>query len=249
MSMRLNLQPTRIKAPVTSGGFAARGSVVSPYYPRAWGANITIMTLKCFITGYSGGNQVQMDLIASDNSINATVGMPLTIVYSDTDATIRAEIETLISNYCTGFFGIQAPDIFVWNFTTPTDLAAAIASVAGATSYQTIVSQTGTAAPAVSGGFTPTSTYGATTFTWARTGAGVYTLTANAAVFSTSKTGVFITPPQNLNGSFRAVVTSSTVITVTTAVQSLAVLGLLGFTAVNTDALLNNTMIYVQTYS
>lgn len=60
---------------------------------------------------------------------------------------------------------------------------------------------------------------------------------------------MFITPPQNLNGSFRAVVTSSTVITITTAVQSLAVLGLLGFTAVNTDALLNNTMIYVQTYA
>lgn len=118
-------------------------------------------------------------------------------------------------------------------------------------SYQTIVSQTSTSAPAVSGGFTPVSTYtSGVTFTWARTGAGVYTLTASSAVFNTSgKTGVFVAPLQNLNASIRSVVTSSTVITVTTAVQSVAILGLLGLTATNTDALLNGTMIYVQTYS
>lgn len=119
------------------------------------------------------------------------------------------------------------------------------------TSYQTIVSQTSTGAPAVAGGFSPVSTYASgVTFAWARTSAGVYTITASAAVFNTSgKTSVFMTPPQNLNGSFRAVVTSTTVITITTAVQSLAVLGLLGFTATNTDGLLNGTMIYVQTYA
>lgn len=88
------------------------------------------------------------------------------------------------------------------------------------------------------------------TFTWARTGAGVYTLTASAAVFNTSgKTGVFVGGLNNLNAQWKAVVTSSTVITFTFAVQSLAVLGLLGFTATNTDALLTNTIIYVQTYS
>lgn len=123
-------------------------------------------------------------------------------------------------------------------------------SVSGPSSYQTIVSQTGTAAPAVSS-LTPVSSYPAgTTFTWARTGAGVYTLTASTAVFNTSgKTGIFIGPVNNLNASVKAVVTSTTVITVTTAVQSVAVLGLLGLTATNTDALLTNTMIYVQTYS
>lgn len=36
--MQKTLQPTRIKAPFRSGSFAARGLVVSPYYPRAWGA-------------------------------------------------------------------------------------------------------------------------------------------------------------------------------------------------------------------
>lgn len=117
-------------------------------------------------------------------------------------------------------------------------------------SYQTIVSQTGTSAPAVSGGLTPMNTYaGSPTFTWARTGAGVYTLTASSAVFNTGgKTAVFVGGLNNLNGSWKAVVTSSTVITLTTAVQSLAVLGLLGFTATPTDALLTQTMVYVQTY-
>lgn len=121
----------------------------------------------------------------------------------------------------------------------------------GPLSYQTIVSQTGTAAPVVQAGFTPVSSYASgITFTWARTGAGVYTLTASTAVFNTSgKTGVFVGGLNNLNAQWKAVVTSSTVITLTFAVQSLAVLGLLGFTATNTDALLTNTMIYVQTYS
>lgn len=119
-----------------------------------------------------------------------------------------------------------------------------------ASSYQTIVSQTGTAAPAVSGSLSPASTYpSGTTFTWARTGAGVYTLTASTAVFNTSgKTGVFVGSLNNLNASCKTVVTNSTVITITTAIGSLLGLGLLGLTATNTDALLSQTMIYVQTY-
>lgn len=140
-------------------------------------------------------------------------------------------------------------DGIIWPFIDDATILALVGSAAN--SYQTIVSQTGTAAPAVSGSLTPISTYAAgTTFTWARTGAGVYTLTASTAVFNTSgKTGVFIAPLQNLNASIRGVVTSSTVITVTTAVQSVAVLGLLGLTTTNTDALLNGTMIYIQTYA
>lgn len=142
------------------------------------------------------------------------------------------------------------PVTIVQAFSTPATVLAQI--LAGSpSSYQTIVSQSGTAAPAVAGGFTSVSTYsGAPTFTWARTSAGVYTLTASSAIFNTSgKTGVFVAPLTNLNGSIKAVVTSSTIITVTTAVQSLAILGLLGFTATPTDALLDKTMIYIQTYA
>lgn len=129
-------------------------------------------------------------------------------------------------------------------------ISTAIAALpASPTSYQTIVSQTGTSAPAISGGMSPMNTYSGTTFTWTRTGAGVYTITASNAVFNTSgKTGVFISPLNNLNASVRGIVTSSTVVTVTSAVQSVAVLGLLGLTTTPTDALLSNTMIYIQTY-
>lgn len=188
-------------------------------------------------------------------------------VYTQSDVTNW--VKTSIKNYAAtaGYTAIASGNHISLPFSTQSDIDSAVASAtssvtaaytsaitaaipAGPSSYQTIVSQTGTAAPAVAGGMTPVNNYSGTpTFTWARTGTGVYTLTASSAVFNTSgKTGVFITPPQNLNGSFRAVVTSSTVITVTTAVQSLAVLGLLGFTATPTDALLSGTMVYVQTY-
>lgn len=152
---------------------------------------------------------------------------------------LNAAVAAAIATEASGL-SYTVQNIF-WSVTPPTS---------GPNSYQTIVSQTGTAAPAVSGGFTPTSTYASgVTFTWARTGAGVYTLTASSAVFTVGKTGVFVAPLQNLNASVRAVVTSSTVITVTTAVQAVAVLGLLGLSATNTDALLSGTMIYVQTYA
>lgn len=117
--------------------------------------------------------------------------------------------------------------------------------------YQTIVSQTGTAAPAVGGSLSPLNSYPAgTTFTWARTSAGVYTLTASAAVFNTAgKTAIIIGPLNNLNGQYTAVITSTTVITITTAVQSLAFLGLLGFTATPTDAMMTKTAVQVLTYA
>lgn len=177
-----------------------------------------------------------------DGSIvrDATGQFSINLSDIDNQSTFRSQVETAISSYAT------SQSYSVSDIVTAVDLQGVVAAP---TSYQTIVSQTGTAVPAVSGGFTPANTYSGTTFTWARTGVGVYTLTASSAVFNTSKTGVFVAPLQNLNGSVRAVVTSSTVITVTTAVQSLAVLGLLGFTATNTDALLNGTMIYVQTYA
>lgn len=154
-----------------------------------------------------------------------------TMIYNDIQTIVAANIAAYFTTKSYGSVGNV-----VWY------------SPASPTSYQTIVSQTGTSAPAA--GITPISTYGSgVTFTWARTGAGVYTLTASSAVFSTTKTGVFVAPLQNLNASVRAIVTSTTVITVTTAVQSVAVLGLLGLTTTNTDALLTGTMIYVQTYA
>lgn len=202
--------------------------------------NAYVLNLK------AGGSQAAVDFLIEDSSgVNTGCGsIDIGTGNTDSAATIVGLVESAITTYATNNVGVSL-DSIQWITETTVAAAAGLPS-----SYQTIVSQTGTAAPAVSGGFTPISTYASgTTFTWARTGAGVYTLTASTAVFNTSKTGVFVAPLQNLNASVKAVVTSTTVITVTTAVQSVAVLGLLGLTTTNTDALLNNTMIYVQTYS
>lgn len=212
------------------------------------------MNLKALVTNYSiNSSNIELGVYfkSDDGTVSAGTNLSVPFSYSDTDATIQASADGVINAFCSGA-SLPVPTID-WLSTTPTDLAAAIAAALppAPASYQTIVTQTGTAAPAVSGSFAPMSTYaGSPTFTWARTGAGVYTLTASSAIFNTAgKTGVFISPLQNLNASVRATVTSTTVITVTTAVQSVAVLGLLGLTTTNTDALLSQTMLYVQTYS
>lgn len=239
--------PTRTKATQSLSGFVARRNVVSPYYLCALGHLQKTTMAKARIIGFtSAGNPgayiqvwdgagAQIGVFSENITLSATSITPDAIlgeVYSSCNSTLQSDAGVTLA-------------LSDWSLLEPELLPTA------PTSYQTIVSQTGTAAPAVAGGFTPTSTYASgTTFTWARTGVGVYTLTASTAVFNTSgKTSVFVSPLQNLNGAIRATVTSTTVITVTTAVQSLAVLGLLGFTATNTDALLSGTMLYVQTYA
>lgn len=142
-------------------------------------------------------------------------------------------------------------DGMVWPFIDDADINALIAAAipAAPNSYQTIVSQTGTAIPAVTSGFAPLNTYtGTPTFTWARTSSGVYTLTASSAVFNVAngKTAVFISPLSNPLSNIVYTVTSTTVITFTTSTLNVISL-LLGATA--TDALLSKTMIYVQTYA
>lgn len=112
-------------------------------------------------------------------------------------------------------------------------------------SYQTIISQSGTAAP--TNLITPIDTYsGAPGMTWARTGTGVYTLTAGSAIFNTSgKTGIFVEPLANPVNNLVCVVTSSTVITCTSS--SLGIISLL-FGATAADSLVSKIMVYVQTY-
>lgn len=230
--------------------------VKSPYFQMTdlrekefTGRNITISTImiKAFVLGYAPDSSTAGVVALLEDSAGVDTGcvnIPLTISSSDTDVTIAAGVPSAINTWCVANIGV-APDSIDWLMTVPSSLPVTPSS------YQTIVTQTGTTAPAVSGSLTPTSTYpSGTTFTWARTGAGVYTLTASTAVFNTSgKTGVFVGSLNNLNAQYTVVVTSSTVITITTAVQSLAVLGLLGFTATPTDALMTKTMVYVQTYS
>ena len=99
--------------------------------------------------------------------------------------------------------------------TTKTFSAGDIASLAsGSTAYNSYVAlltQAGTAAPVA----TVLSNNLTATLTWARTGAGIYTLTASAATFTNNKTIVFFN-----NGNFSALSinwqrTSDTVLTIT----------------------------------
>lgn len=241
----------------------SRLPILSPYLQRqdmkrvdtGDGRNITILDLmiKGFFTTYVGDNPMDITVIVIDSAGTYTgaYNAPIAASATSTGAVLDGEVVTAANTYLNGI-GIPTPSSWEWLAATPTSVAAMIAAALppAPSSYQTIVSQTGTTAPAVSGSLSPVSTYAAgTTFTWARSSAGVYTLTASAAVFNTSgKTGVFVGSLNNLNAQYTVVVTNSTVITITTAVQSLAILGLLGFTATPTDALMTKTMVYVQTY-
>lgn len=235
--------------------------IMSPYFQRVdfeegrrMGRDTSISTtMKAIFTGFfsdvSGVPSVPTAMYQVSDSTGQPIDFP-TIYFTgytgtSTYAQLRALADAAFLVYATGMsYGMVQADI-----EGPTDGFVTLASMAS--SYQTIVTQTGTSAPAVSGSLSPVSTYPAgTTFTWARTGAGVYTLTASTAVFNTSgKTGVFVGSLNNPNGAWKAIVTSSTVVTLTTYLQSLAVLGLLGFTGTPTDALLTQTMVYVQTYA
>lgn len=235
--------------------------ILSPYFQRrdfeedghkvCRDNNISTIMIKAFIQRFQG-TTASAEVIDSNGTYTGTYGGAITYLETDSDIDIQTKAIAAVTADMASQ-GAPAPDVVVPLMLGPAAVAAQVAAAIppAPSSYQTIVSQTGMNAPAISGSLTPMSTYaGSPTFTWARTGAGVYTLTASAAVFSTSgKTGVFVGTLNNLNASCKAVVTSSTVITLTTAIGSLLGLGLLGLTATNTDALLTQTMVYVQTYS
>lgn len=238
------------------GGFSLSmlAGIASPYYRIDRSNNLILRTMgtyKAVITNYindNGNIAVVMNIIRTSDGV--LISSPTTLDLTNINITDAVSLKTQTLNAVIAFFAADSITITAADIVFAQD--SALASIPSApSSYQTIVSQTGTSAPAVSGSLVPTSTYpSGTTFTWARTGTGVYTLTASTAVFNTSgKTGVFVGALNNLNASYKTVVTSSTVVTITTAIGSLLGLGLLGLTATNTDALLSNTMIYVQTYA
>lgn len=209
-------------------------------------------------------NVTFIDNTTSPQTNLGVVQIPMTVDTLNASSDIRGNISAAISAWCTAnsvtvpssyFYGFDSEIVPAGNTTGFATVATTgsyndlinqpIIPTAAYSSYQSLISQTGTSAPT---GSALHSDFGATTFTWARVSAGVYTLTASSGVFTANKTGIFIKPLNNLNGALSTVVTSTTVITVTTAVQSLAVLGLLGFTATPTDALLVSTLLEVRVY-
>ena len=123
--------------------------------------------------------------------------------------------------------------------TTKTFTAGDIASLAsGSTacnSYVALLTQASTNAPVA----TILSNNLTATLTWARTGIGVYTLTANAAIFTANKTIVFLNAGSGIP-LISAERTSDTVLTVKTFVPS---------SAAATDNVITNGAFEVRIYS
>lgn len=114
-------------------------------------------------------------------------------------------------------------------------------SILGYLSYAAGVTQSTTSAPSAT---VSKNDFGATTFTWARTTAGVYTVTASTAIFTSGKTQVII--PASLTGltNVTYIVTSTTVITFTTNVTSVIATVL---SVTPTDSLFN-TFVQIQVF-
>lgn len=110
-------------------------------------------------------------------------------------------------------------------------------------SYQAIINQTGTNDPVAS---RKDNNFSGTTFTWARTALGTYTLTASNPVFSSGNTVVIMSEEHGALQDYTASVTSDTVITFNTAVQSIVSLVL---TVTGQDGLFTNTLVEVRVYN
>lgn len=123
-----------------------------------------------------------------------------------------------------------------WNSYIGTD------SILNYTLYAASLSQASTSAPSAT---VFINGFGATTFTWARTSAGLYTVTANSAIFTANKTFVSVSPPTLDLVSFKAIVSSTTVITLTTNLLSVIATVL---TPTATDVLLSNNLFQIQVY-
>lgn len=108
-------------------------------------------------------------------------------------------------------------------------------------SYQALITQTGTSAPSAT---TYLNELGAT-MTWARSLAGIYTLTAGSAVFTANKTVIILSQPLAGLIDYIVVPTSTTVITLSTFLNSVIATVL---TATATDALITDLLVEVRVY-
>lgn len=115
------------------------------------------------------------------------------------------------------------------------------------TKYEATITQTGSSAPTVT---RRDANFSGVTFTWARASAGTYTLTANSAVFTSGKTAVYMSVEPVGTTKFSAVWTSTTVITVTTNLQSVGLISLLAtLLSTATDGLITNGSVEVKVYN
>jgi hypothetical protein len=111
------------------------------------------------------------------------------------------------------------------------------------TAYEAIVTQSGGSAPSA---VRKDANFGATTFTWARSLAGQYTVTASTPTFTAGKTVVITSLEANGLQKYTAAVTSTTVVTFNSTVQSVITL-ILSLTG--TDGLFTNTLVEIRIYN
>lgn len=111
------------------------------------------------------------------------------------------------------------------------------------TAYVAKLTQTGTDAPVA---VRYDSNFSGVTMTWARTSAGLYTLTASTATFTAGKTFAIISGNQTSLIETVVAYTSTTVVTITTNVMSESANVLI---ATATDALLDGGLIEIRVYS
>lgn len=110
-------------------------------------------------------------------------------------------------------------------------------------SYQALITQSATGAPVAT---VFNNDFNPTTFTWGRTSAGLYTVTANSAIFTANKTTVTFATPLVPLVQYTAVITSTSIITLTTTLGANVAIVLTG---VVTDTLLTNTLIEIRVYT
>lgn len=111
------------------------------------------------------------------------------------------------------------------------------------TAYEALVTQSGTSAPVAS---RKDANFGATTFTWARSSAGIYTITASAPTFTANKTAIVMSVEQAGLQKYTANVTSTTVCTFGSTVSSIIALVL---SLTGTDGLFTNTLVEIRVYN
>lgn len=124
-----------------------------------------------------------------------------------------------------------------------TSVSSQVQNILGYTHYAAFLTQSGTSAPSAD---TEVNNFTGVTFTWARTSAGLYTVTASSAVFTANETAVIMSTPLSSLNTFNAVITSTTVITLTTALSSVIATVL---ASVATDALLTNSLLEIRVYN
>lgn len=108
--------------------------------------------------------------------------------------------------------------------------------------YSAAITQASTSAPSATVLLNNTGA----TITWARTSAGIYTATANTATFTAGKTYVLLNLPTIGLVQYMAVVTSTTVITLTSSLNAVIATVL---TSVPTDVLLSANLFDVKIYN